>query len=269
MVALLFTIYGMNTKGYISATLGFFTKIFPVVALPFMVLYNAKSTSLKTELISAGKIFLLFCILLLLPLALINPNIISTYLFATGGSIGVYVNTATFTIYSYLHDVLYLGISPTTVSMVMYALMGITLLFLLYFAYAEREKNPKNLIKLVLCAIFCLVFFTKFHSPQYLVWFTPLLALLVADDIVKIVLFYITQIFAYVEFPLMFGKYYVNLNYTHPVGTSDWYLTLVFFTLEYIAFLILLYFIIRPKEGMINWMKFFFQTFALKKTQMP
>ena len=265
MVALLFTIYGMNTRGYISATLGFFTKIFPVVALPFIVLYNAKSTSLKTELISAGKIFLLFCILLLLPFALINPDVIRTYLFATGGSIGVYVNTTTFTIYSYLHDVFHLGISPTAVSIVMYALMGITLLLLLYFASLEREKNPKNLIKFVLCAIFCLVFLTKFHSPQYLVWFTPLLALLVADDIVKIVLFFVTQIFAYVEFPLMFGKYYVNLNYSNPVGTSDWYLTLGFFTLEYITFFTLLYFIIRPKEGMINWMKFFFQTLSLKK----
>jgi len=257
MVALLFTIYGMNSKGYISATLGFFTKIFPVVALPFMVLYNAKSTSLKTELISAGKIFLLFCIFLLLPFALINPKVISTYLFATGGSLGVYVNTATFTIYSYLHDVFHLGITPASVSTAMYVLMGITLLILLYFAYAESEKNPTNLIKLVLCAIFSLVFFTKFHSPQYLVWFTPLLALLVADDIVKIVLFYITQIFAYIEFPLMFGKYYVNLNYTNPVGSADWYLTLCFFTLEYIAFILLLYSIIRPKEGMISWTKFF------------
>ncbi len=256
MVALLFTIYGMNTKGYISATLGFFTKIFPAIALPFMVLYNAKSTSLKTELISAGKIFLLFCIFLLLPFALINPKVISTYLFATGGSLGVYVNTATFTFYSYLHDVFHLGITPASVSMVMYVLMGITLLLLLYFAYAESEKNPKNLIKLVLCAIFSLVFFTKFHSPQYLVWFTPLLALLVADDIVKIVLFYITQIFAYIEFPLMFGKYYVNLNYINPVGSADWYLTLCFFTLEYIAFILLLYSIIRPKEGMISWTKF-------------
>ncbi|MDP3395075.1 MAG: hypothetical protein Q8S57_00175 [Methanoregula sp.] len=265
MVALLFTIYGMNTKGYISATMGFFTKIFPVVALPFMVLYNAKSTALKTELISAGKLFLLFCILLLLPFALINPKVISTYLFATGGSLGVYVNTATFTIYSYLHYVFHLGITPASVSTVMYVLMGITLILLLYFAYAESEKNPKNLIKLVLCAIFSLVFFTKFHSPQYLVWFTPLLALLVADDIVKIVLFYITQIFAYIEFPLMFGKYYVNLNYTNPVGTPDWYITLGFFTLEYIAFLILLYFIIRPKEGMIHWMKFVFQTLTIKK----
>lgn len=265
MVALLFTIYGMNTKGYISASLGFFTKIFPLVALPFMVLYNAKTTSLKTELISAGKIFLLFCILLLLPFALINPDVIRTYLFATGGSVGVYVNTATFTIYSFLNEVLHLGITPATVSAAMYALMGITLLLLLYFAFVENETKPKNLIKFVLCALFSLVFFTKFHSPQYLVWFTPLLALLVADDIVKIVLFYITQIFAYIEFPLMFGKYYVNLNYINPVGASDWYLTLVFFSLEYIAFILLLYFIIRPKEGMINWMKFFFHTLILKK----
>jgi len=252
MIALLFTVYGKNTKGYVSATLGFFTKIFPAIALPFIVLYNAKSTSLKTELISAGKIFLAFCLVLLLPLAIINPDTVSTYLFAAGGSVGVYANTVTFTIYSYLHDVFGLGIALESVSTIMYILMGITIVSLLYFAYAEKEKTPKLLIKLVLCAIFCMVFFTKFHSPQYLVWFTPLLAILVAGDLLKIVLFYITQIFAYIEFPLIFGKYYVNLKYTNPVGTSDWYLTLGFFTLEYIAFFVLIYFIIKPDKGLLT-----------------
>ena len=252
MLAILFTVYDMNTRGYISSSLGFFTKIFPIIVMPFIVLYNAKTTSLKQEILSAGKIFLLFVIVLLLPLAIINPDVIRSYLIVTGGSLGIYAATPTFTLYSILHDVLHTEISSSLIATVMQVLMGVTLIILVYIAYIAKEKDPKQLLKLVLCAIFALVFFAKFHSPQYFVWFTPFLALLVADDLVKIFLFYVTQIFVYIEFPLTFGSYWVNLNYTNPVGTTDWYLTLLFFTLQYLAFLLLISLIIRPPEGIFK-----------------
>jgi hypothetical protein len=255
MLGLLFTVYGMNTRGYAGAAAGFFAKIFPVVALPFMVLYHAKKTSLKEELLCAGTIFFVFCLVLLIPLAIVNPATISTYLFAAGGTVGVYVNTATYTLYAYLHDVLSLGISTGTISAVMYGIMGLLLLTLAYLAYTDREIREKTLVKYVLCAIFCLVFFTKFHSPQYIVWFTPLLALLVADDPVKIGLFYASQVLAYIEFPLMFGLWYSNLAYTNPAGTPGWYLTLLFFTVEFIVLLMLVYYSVRPREGFIMRLK--------------
>jgi hypothetical protein len=251
MLGLLFTVYGMNTRGYAGAAAGFFAKLFPAVALPFMVLFNAKKTSLKEELLSAGKIFLAFCIVLLLPLAVINPATISTYLFATGGTVGVYVNTATYTLYAYLHEVLSLGISTDTISAAMYGIMGLLLLLLVYVAYADREIREKTFLKFVLCAIFCLVFFTRFHSPQYIVWFTPLLALLVADDLVKIGLFYTSQVLAYIEFPLMFGSWYTNLEYMNLPGTPGWTMTLFFFTIEFIVLITLMYYAVRPREGIM------------------
>lgn len=255
MLALLFTVYGRKTFGYAGASAGFFAKMFPAIALPFMVFFNAKKTSLREEILSGGRIFLAFCIVLLLPLSIINPATIRTYLFATGGAVGVYANTSTNTLYAYLHEVFGLGITAGTVSTVMYGLMGLLLLALMYMAYADQEMSEKRLLKYVLCAIFCLVFFTKFHSPQYIVWFTPLLAILVADDLVKIGLFYLSQILAYIEFPLMFGSWYTNLAYTNQAGTPGWYLTLLFFTLEYIVLIALLYFTVRPKEGIMKRLK--------------
>lgn len=265
MLGILFTVYRKSTFGYVWASAGFFTKMFPAIALPFMVLFNAKTTTLKTELIAAGKIFLAFCIVLLLPLALISPATLSTYLFATGGAIGVYVNTATYTLYAYLHDVLSLGISTGTISAVMYGLMGFLLLLLVYIAYADRKTKEKTFLKFVLCALFGLVFFTKFHSPQYIVWFTPLLAILVADDLVKIGLFFLSQVLAYIEFPLMFGSWYTNLEYVNSVGSPGWYLTLVFFTIEYLVLLALLYYTVRPHDGIIKRLKEFLP--ASMKTQ--
>ena len=110
-------------------------------------------------------------------------------------------------------------------------------------------------MKFVLCAIFFLVFFTKFHSPQYIVWFTPLLAILVADDIVKTGLFYVSQLLAYIEFPLMFRNWYTNLEYTNPTGSSGWYFTLAFFTVEYIVFIALMYYTVRPRGGFMKRLK--------------
>jgi hypothetical protein len=191
-------------------------------------------------------------IVLLLPVLVIRPESIRTYLFATGANVGIYVNTATYTLYSWLNGIGHLGVSPETVSLVMYGLMGITILYLLYTAYMDTEKRPVTLLKTLLCAFIAVIFFTKFHSPQYIVWFTPLLCLLVADDIYKVVLFYIVQVFAYIEFPLMFGSFYTNLEYTNTVGSSGWYITLVFFTLQYLAILILVISIIRPPRGLLG-----------------
>jgi hypothetical protein len=252
MLAVLFTIYGMSMKGYISAGLGFFAKIFPAIAFPFLVLYNLRKSSLKNEITAVLKVMVPLSIVLLLPVLVIRPGAFRTYLFATGANVGVYVNTATFTLYSWLNGVGHIGVSPETVSLVMYGLMGITLLSLLYSAYTDTEKQPVTLLKSLLCAFIAVILFTKFHSPQYIVWFTPLLCLLVAGDVNKVVLFYIVQIFAYIEFPLMFGSFYTNLEYTNAVGSSGWYTTLIFFTLQYFALVFLVYTIVSPKGGLFR-----------------
>ena len=248
MVAVLFTVYGMNRKGYLFAALGFFAKIFPAIAFPFMVFYNAKKTSIKQEVIEALKVIVPLSLILLVPFVLIRPDVINTYLFATGSSVGIYVNTATFTLYAYLHEIGHLGITPSMVSTLMYVMMGVVFLILVYIAYIDTEKRPVTFLKILLCAIFSVVFLTKFHSPQYIVWFTPFLCLLVADNPFKILLFYVTQVFAYIEFPLMFGGFYTNLEYVNPVGSADWYLTLFFFTIQYAALLVLMYYVIQPWE---------------------
>lgn len=250
MLAVFFTLCGMNLKGYLAAGLGFFAKIFPAIAIPFLMLHNTKKSSFNEEVVAVLKVMVPLSVILLLPVLIIRPEAIRTYLFATGANVGVYVNTATYTLYSWLNGVGHIGISPETVSLGMYGLMAITMLYLLYSAYSDTEKQPVQLLKILLCAFIAVIFFTKFHSPQYIVWFTPLLCLLVADDIYKVILFYIVQIFAYIEFPLMFGSFYTNLEYTNAVGSSGWYMTLIFFTLQYLILMVLVFTIIRPDGGL-------------------
>jgi hypothetical protein len=252
MLGVLFTVYGMNMKGYLSIGIGFFAKIFPAIAFPFFILHNSKKTSLKNEVIAAFKVIIPLLVIFLLPFLVIRPEAIRTYLFATGATVGVYANTATFTLYSWLNGIGHLGILPDSVSVVMYVLMGIIILYLLYSSFVDTVKRPVTLVKTLLCAFITVILFTKFHSPQYIVWYTPFLCLLVVDDIFKIILFYIVQILAYIEFPLMFGGFYTNQEYTNPAGSYGWYLTLLFFTLQYLVLLILVFVIIHKKDEQLK-----------------
>jgi hypothetical protein len=246
MLAVLFTVYNRNVRGYIAIVLGFLAKIFPVIALPFVGLYNAKSTSLKQEIVSILKIGIPVAVVCLVPILLLKPGILLSYFSGSLVRSAVYVNTATYTLYAYLHEILHVGISDATLSTVMYVLMGLLLLFLIAIAYIEPKKDTRFLIKLLAISIFVVIFCMKYHSPQYVVWFTPFVCLLVADSLYGIVLFYATQAITYIEFPLAFGTLYHNQNYVGASGTSLWYLALLFFTLNFTVYLLLMYVAVRP-----------------------
>lgn len=247
MLAITFTLYGKTMKGYASAILGFFIKVFPVTALPFFILYNSKETSLKEEVIAATKIVIPVFMVLFVPVFLLSPETLKIYV-PVRSELGYYSNTATFTIYSWIHDVINIRISIDTISLIMYTIMGVGILALLYTAYKIPGKNPKLLIKFLLCAIILTIVCAKVRSPQYIVWFTPLLCLLAVDDIKKIVALYTFQALAYVEFPLMFGAFYVANEYSAPVLSAGWQLTLVVFTLEYLVLFVCVWFVVNPVE---------------------
>jgi hypothetical protein len=63
----------------------------------------------------------------------------------------------------------------------------------------------------------------------------------------------------------MFRTYYVNLEYVNPVGSSGWYLTLLFFTFEYLVLIILMYYAVRPQEGIITKLKKYYPGFVRKE----
>lgn len=246
MLAVLFSVYNRTIQGYIAIIFGFFVKIFPVIALPFVAFYNAKSTSLKQEIINILKIGIPVSVIFLLPVIILKPGILLSYLSGSLVRSDVYVNTATYALYAYLHDVFNLGISTTIISNFMYLVMGFVLLFLVVIAWVDPKKEPRHLLKFLLLSIFTVVFCMKYHSPQYIVWFTPFVCLLIADTLSGVILFYVTQILTYMEFPLLFGTLYVNGEYLSPTGSYGWYLALFFFTLEYAAYLVLMYLAVKP-----------------------
>jgi hypothetical protein len=246
MLAVLFTVYNRSIRGYIAIIAGILAKIFPGIAIPFVALYNAKSTSLRQEAISFLKIGIPVAVILFVPVLILKPGIILSYISGSLIRSAVYVNTATYTAYSYLHTVLNLGISVSEVSLLMYILMVLIVLFLFAIAYSEPEKDTRFLIKLLAVSIFVVVFCMAYHSPQYVVWYTPFVCLLVADSLPGILLFYTTQAITYIEFPLSFGTLYTNTAYTGAPGTSGWYCALALFTIDIVTYILLMYMAVKP-----------------------
>ena len=79
MLAVLFTVYSRNIIGYIALVVGFLAKIFPVIAIPFTVLYNAKSTSIRQEIIYILKIWIPVAVVFLVPILILKPGILASY----------------------------------------------------------------------------------------------------------------------------------------------------------------------------------------------
>jgi hypothetical protein len=261
MVAVLVTVYGMTFGGYIAVITGFLAKIYPVISLPFLFFYNAKTTSLKQEIWSILKICIPVAVIIGVPVVVLRPGIISTYVTGSLVRTDVYVNTPTFTIYTWLHDIFHLGISSGILSDLMYALLGVILIVLVLYAWIDRKPGEKTLVKLLALSIFSTVFCMKYHSPQYILWFLPFVSLLVADSLAGILVFYLMQVIAFLEFPLLFGTLYVNGNYMNDVGTGGWYLTAVFFTIEMVLSIVLMYLAIKPSRDHVDKIVNYFKGF--------
>jgi len=238
-------------SGYLSAMLGFFTKIFPIISLPFLVLYNSKETSLKTELLSSIKWFSITSLILFAPLYFINPANLDTYIFRiNGGDRGMYASAVTYTVYSWLHDVLHIPITTDLLFTAGKIVMVAGIITLLYVGYKVKKKDPILLLKLILCALFIVISCMQFNSPNYWTWYIPIMCILVAADIKKMALFIMTQIIAYIVFPLSFWSLWTNPGYVGAVGTPGWQLALGLFTMQFVVMLVLVYLVVNPKEIM-------------------
>lgn len=237
--AVVVTLERQAFKGYVVSFFGFLVKVFPVILVPFFVIWNSKGGDFKKEVWSAAKIAPLFII----PFVVLAGSVTERL----SGSGVVMANTPTYLLHMYLFNILHLPIPIGDLSLFMYALAASALL-LLANAFLRAKKNPVILLTTLMLAIFVIVFCSKLHSPQFIMWYLPFLCLLVADDIELIGLLFIVQILAYVEFPLLFGSYYNNAEYLHAVYSGGWWFTLAFFTLEYFAIFWLLIAVINKHK---------------------
>jgi len=86
VAAIFFTISGCKGYDYITSVLGFLTKVFPALVIPYQIIYNWKRGSRIAEI----KRFLLYAVIpvaiFIIPVALVCPGIFYPFFFATGAN---------------------------------------------------------------------------------------------------------------------------------------------------------------------------------------
>jgi hypothetical protein len=144
----------------------------------------------------------------------------------------VYVNTIPYTVDQYL-QMLGIVVPFSIIATLFRVLTVVVVLGALYLMY-RQPKNIALMLKLILAVIITVIVFSQYRSPQYIVWFTPFAALLVADDIWGILIFIGVQVLGYIEYPLAYGVLYENDKYVS--GGA-----LLFFTVLFIMMGLLLW----------------------------
>lgn len=239
MIAIAATLYGDRTTGYLASVLGLFTKIWPVLFFPFLWLYNARKTSVLAEgnarafafLVGGGVIFGLM--------------ILAGYDRFLGYADRVYCNTVPYAVYQYLQMA---GIVvPFALIATLFRILTIIIIAVALYLMYRHPGSIALMLKLLLSVLVAVILFSQYRSPQYLVWFTPLAALLVADDLYGILLFVAVQVMGYIEYPLGYGVFWINDKYV-----SGW--GIVFFTVFFLIIGLLLWraSLLKENEGEVS-----------------
>ncbi len=226
MLAVLATVYGDKTKGYLATVVGLFVKIWPIILYPFLWIYNSKDSSLIAEgkKRAIGIALATFVLFVAMIVAGYNGFLVYTDT--------VYCNTVVYAVSQYF---LMAGIQIPFSAMVtvFHILAAATIFGALYYFY-KKPKTISLFLKVLLISIMATIFLMQYRSPQYSVWFWPFAALLLATDIWGILLFVGIQIFSFIEFPFAFWTLYTNGEYTSPFALG-------FFTLFFLAYGLLLW----------------------------
>jgi|WetSurMetagenome_2_1015567.scaffolds.fasta_scaffold02467_12 4-amino-4-deoxy-L-arabinose transferase-like glycosyltransferase len=236
MLGICCTIYGgtnLKYSGYFWYIIGFFTKIYSIAILPFLVLFNAKKTTIKEECITVVKVGILPFLILFVPIYILNPASINTYLITNAAGKEIFVDSFVYTVYAWLHEVFHIPVSVALVSLAMTILLAVVIGTLVYLAYIRKSQDKIFLLKVTLVALVAIIAFSKYHSPQYMLWIMPILCILVAGDLLMMGIYYLLQAIWFIKFPLIFWSVYTNNEYTNAIPSSGGYLALLFFTVEY------------------------------------
>jgi len=226
---------------YLASVIGFFMKWFVLILLPFLLVRDVRQylEFAKDESKSKGllknkdiSVAILLCIILavlvLLPFFLLSlksgnfSNLTYAYTFHIGR------DAQTESIFFLLDNVFNLG---TFCSQIGNFLMLGAMVIVFYMYYRKNDQSIPTLVGYFAFAIFVFVFFNKVASPQYILWFTPLFAIILSRKVMHIVWFYFVQLWMFLEFPILFNVIINNGEYLMRTEA------IIFFTIKFILWI--------------------------------
>jgi uncharacterized membrane protein len=268
LAALVFFISGKSNIAWAFAGLGILTKLYPIIVVPFFVLYQLRQKQYKQIAQGAG-ILIVIVLALSLPWLVLNAKgFLATYVYhlerglhaeSTYGSIlllgkitglvqveGIY-NYGSWNLYSTLADQL-AGFSI----IIMAGLLGFVYILYLRSILEETKDpvetaglNPAAAIMLIRCVVAAILIFMlsgKVFSMQYMVWLCPLLPLVTGRRRVH---FYAAFLTAGVISQIIYPYFYVQFEQFAPAPVVMIFIRNIL--LVFCAVLLLL-----PGEGRFN-----------------
>ena len=185
MLAICFTVYGKQYIGKWFSALGFATKIYPIIAFPFLYFYNRREVS--------EKVYAAVVIGAIVAFVFFRDAIVSSLVRSN-----VYVNTPSYVISAAMR------ISENVVCWAMYILLAFAILIALGYLICRETDDVRGLLVAIGFSIFAMVFCMQYHSPQYAVWYLPIFT------------FCAVSVMVYLEFPVFYGVLYQNGQFVTP-----------------------------------------------------
>ncbi|KYC52780.1 MAG: hypothetical protein AMQ22_00571 [Candidatus Methanofastidiosum methylothiophilum] len=215
MAGIYYTLENKTLHGYTAIILGFFTKLFPIIAIPFIFFRNISRLNFKDEVIKIIKMSSILVLLLyILPSVIFSGlNKVFTHGIGDRGQ-DVYATTLWYAIGKCTGIVF----DPVWLSRSLLFIIGSTCLILLLY-YIKNEKTDKRLLGFISITIFLATLSNTHYSPQFSMWLTPFLAIFLCASFGDMIMFYLYQAFNYLVYPNLYGRMYVNGEYL--IGGSE------------------------------------------------
>jgi hypothetical protein len=248
--------------GYSAIVSGFFTKLFPAILLPYIILFDLKKKPLKEVIYPLLKVIAVFIVVFIVPLCLLNIQALDPYLVKVGGeSRGLFASSVPYLIHSWINGLFGIVVSADILSGIGLVIAACICIFCGYYIYKSKTEDMKDILKVTVLSTFAIVMAIKFNSPNYYLWMTPLICILVVTDIKKIFIFYVCQLISYAIFPLSFAIFWTNEKYIGATGTPSWQVALMLFTINAVMWIILVVYATNP-------MKMYNKLVELQKTDV-
>ena len=167
------------------------TKLFPAILLPFL-LFHSKFI-VKTKLL----IFVVIGVILSVLLYPVTLSILSSDL-----SRSTYVNTFFYNLSS---------VNPVVIAAVYLFICSFLCCIIVQLFLYISDPTDYRLLRVILFLLVTLILILSYHSPQYILWVLPLMAILVSmQDWKYHAGYFILCFLSFLEYPVFFGAYYVN-----------------------------------------------------------
>lgn len=212
-------------SAYLVSVIGFFTKWISAIQIPFFILRDYK----KKEILKYVLFAFVLAALIISPFLIVAlrhgdiSNLILTYTYHSTRS----SQTASL---PYLMDHL---TNSNVFSYISNIVLVISLCAICYLYY-KNNKTDHTTIQFITLAVFVFMFLNKVASPQYILWITPLLAIIFSGKFKAILYFYTMQALMFIEFPLLWGVIADNTHYILPTAAT------YFFMMKYLIWAIMI-----------------------------